>query len=175
MRGTAGTALAAATGLLVLGVAGPAEANVRRFLDSQSDTSSGIDIWSVRVDNSTADRSEVRVRVRQDDIDNGDSIAIYIDTRPADPGPEFAIFGTAGSEFTMHRMEGWKKPGPLVPFGCGYRERINVGKDLTRAVLPRSCMSKPGKIRVAVHATRDQPAAGDWAPAKRSWLGFVRR
>jgi hypothetical protein len=175
MRKLSSVAAAGMSAVLVLGLAAPAEANVRRFSDSRSDTASGIDIWSVRVDNSTKDRSKVRVRIRQDDVTFGDSITVYLDTRPADPGPEFAMYGATASEYSLHHTEWWKKAGKMVPGDCGYRERIKAGKDITRVMIPRRCINKPGKIRVAVRTTRNDPAATDWAAARRAFLGFVRR
>ncbi len=161
--------------VLVVGVAAPAEANVRRFDDSRRDTASGVDIWSVRVDNSTADRQQVRIRIQQDNVRNGDDLGVYLDTRPADPGPEFVISGVVGSEFALHRMEWWKEPRALVPFKCGYSMKIKESTDRTRVVLPRECIGTPAEIRVAVRATRNKPAARDWAAGRRDWLGFVRR
>ena len=161
--------------VLVVGVAAPAEANVRRFTDSHRDTAAGTDIWSVRVDNSTADRQEVRIRIRQDNVRNGDALAVYLDTRPADPGPEFVMSGVVGSEYVLHRMEWWKEPRALVPFKCGYSMKIKESTDRTRVVLPRQCIGTPSEIRVAVRATRNKPAARDWAAGRRDWLGFVRR
>jgi hypothetical protein len=53
-----------------------AQADVRRFADARNDTSSSVDIYTVRVDNSTSARDKVIVTVRQDNARPGDSIAI---------------------------------------------------------------------------------------------------
>jgi hypothetical protein len=169
-----GAAMACAAAM-ALGVASPAQADVQRFRDPQGDTRSGVDILSVRVDNSTADRREVRVRIRHDDLRLGHSITVYLDTRPADPGPEFAISGAAGSEYILNRTEGWKNMGRMVPPRCGYSMRINEGTEVTRVIVRRSCIGEPGRVRVAVRAQRDGTPAIDWAASRRTFLGFVSR
>jgi len=62
-----------------------------------------------------------------------------------------------------------------VPFRCGYSMRINEATDVTRAVLPRRCLGEPGGVRVAVHAVGGMDDGRDWAKARRTFFGFVRR
>lgn len=175
MRAISKTVSAATCAVLAVGVALPADANVRRFTDSHRDSDSGVDIWSVRVDNSTAVRNEVRIRVKQDDVRFVGSVTIYIDTKPTNPGPEFALFGAAGSEYTFNHTKSWTETRGQVPFRCGYRMRINETTDVTRAVLPRRCLGEPGAVRVAVHAVGGMDDGRDWAKARRTFFGFVRR
>ena len=166
----------AATATLALTFSLPADANVRRFSDAHNDTSSSVDIWSVRVDNSTTNRSKVIVVVRQDNVRLGDSIHVHIDTRKADRGPEYVIEGTASSEFFMYHQERWKDRGRPVPFRCGYRLTIKEDADRSRAAIPRKCLGFPGKVRVAVKADRGfPPTSRDWAPARRTWFRSVAR
>jgi hypothetical protein len=169
------TVAAMAGVVMALGVASPAQADVRRFSDARGDTRSSVDILSVRVDNSTADRREVRVRIRHEDLRLGHSITVYLDTRPADPGPEFAISGAAGSEYILNRTEGWKHMGRMVRPECGYSMRIHEGTEATRVIVRRGCIGKPGKVRVAVRAQRDGTQAVDWAASRRTFLDFVGR
>lgn len=167
-------AVAAAT--LSLTFALPAHANVRHFTDARNDTKSSVDIWGVRVDNATADPNKVIVKVRQDDVTFEDSITVYLDTRETDPGPEYRISGGTGSEFFLYRVERWTDRGQLVPFGCGQRLRIHENTDRSRAVFPRACIGKTGKVRVAVEAERGYPVRSrDWAQARRTWLPWVLR
>lgn len=75
MLGTAHAAAAAVVAAtLALTWAVPANADVRRFIDARNDTSSSVDILSVRVDKSTSTRNKVIVVVRQDNVRIGDSI-----------------------------------------------------------------------------------------------------
>lgn len=170
-------AIVVAAASLSLAFALPANANVRGFTDARNDTKSSVDIWTVRVDNATAHPHKVIVEVRQEDVTYVDSIAIYLDTRPNDPGPEYRISGGTGSEFGLSSVERWTDPGQLVPFGCGpQRLQIDELTDRSRAVFPRSCIGKTGKVRVAVKAERGYPVRSrDWAQARRTWLPWVLR
>jgi hypothetical protein len=170
------TSSVAAALLAAAFAATPASADTRYFSDPRGDTSSSIDLLSVRVDNSTADPRKVVVVVRQVDVRAGDGIEIFVDTRPADHGPEYSISGVAGSEYLMRHREHWKGQGPPVPLDCGYRLRVNEQFDRTRAVMSRACLGRPGDIRVAVRVNRGFPATSqDWAKARRTWLGSVGR
>ena len=162
--------------LMTLGVVSPAHADVRRFTDPRNDTASSVDIWSVKVDNSSRHRNKIIVVVQQDSVGPGDSIEIYLDTRPRDRGPEFSLSAFVASEYGMRRMETWRNYGRVVSTRCGYQLKIDEGTDRSRAVIPRRCVGKPGKIRVAVKAERGfQVTSRDWAKARRTWLGWVRR
>jgi hypothetical protein len=154
----------------------PAQADVGRFTDARNDTSSTVDLWSVRVDNSTSAPNKVIVIVRQDDAQPGDSIMIYLDTRRVDPGPEYMIEGYTGSDAFMYHMKRWNGHGRAVPFRCGWRIRIHERTDITRAVMPRSCLGLPGSVRVAVQVTRGYPVTSrDWTRTPRTWLHSVTR
>ena len=165
----------AVVAVLSLGPAVGAHADIERFNDPRDDTPSSVDIWRVKVDNSTRDRSKVIVAVQQDNLDFGDSITIYFDTRGRDRGPEYSISAYVDSEYFMHHREGWGRVGRPVPFRCGYELKIR-SHDRSRAVIPRRCLGYPGKVRVAVKVTRGIPATSrDWAKAHRTWLGWVAR
>jgi hypothetical protein len=162
--------------VLTLGLVAPAHADVRRFTDPRGDTASSVDIWSVKVDNSSRHRDKIIVVVQQDSIGAGDSVEIYLDTRPRDRGPEFSLSGFVASEYGMSRMETWRNYGRLVSTRCGYELKIDESTDRSRAVIPRRCVANPGKIRVAVKAERGfEVTSRDWAKARRTWLGRVRR
>lgn len=168
--------IAVAAAVIGLALAVPADADVRRFTDARNDTSSSVDIRSVRVDNSTTSPNKVIVTVRQDNVRIGDSITIYLDTRPHDPGPEYSIGGAVASEFLMRHRERWKGSGRVVPFDCGYKLKIHQKDDRSRAVMPRSCLGDPGKVRVAVKVERGYPPAShDWAKARKTWFSWVHR
>jgi NMD protein affecting ribosome stability and mRNA decay len=128
------------------------------------------------VDNSSHDLSKVIVGVRQGNIRNGDLIRVYFDTRPRDPGPEFAVTGTYGSEYGMSRMETWTSRRQFIPWECGYRMRGDAAVGHTRIVVPRRCLDGPSRVRVAVLVQRGYPPTStDWAKARRSWLDWVSR
>ena len=169
-------ALVALLALVALVAPTATYADVQVSIDAHDDTSSSVDIWRVRVDNSTAFRNRVVVGVQQDRVRIGDSIDIFFDTRPRDPGPEFWLGGSVASEYLMRHAERWRHLGPPVNARCGYRLRINESTDRSRAVVSRRCLGSPGKVRVAVKVTRGTPGTShDWAKAPRTWLPWVRR
>ena len=169
-------AVVVAAALMALMAPAAAFADVQVSTDAHNDTGSSVDIWKVRVDNSTAHRSKVVVGVQQDRVRIGDSIDIFFDTRKRDPGPEFWLGAYVASEYLMRHAERWRDLGPPVNTGCGYRLRINERTDRSRAVVSRRCLGYPSKVRVAVKVTRGTPGTShDWAKAPRTWLPWVRR
>jgi hypothetical protein len=100
-----------------------------------------------------------------------------LDTRPRDPGPEYALTAAVASEYYMRHRERWTGSGQLVPFKCGYKLKIDDRRsERSRAVIPRSCLGNPNKVRVAVKVQRGYPpTSSDWAKAPRTWLPWVRR
>jgi hypothetical protein len=174
-KGFVGWAVAAGVAM-GLGAMGVAQADVARFVDANNDTSSSADIRVVQVDNTSTVRGKVIVRILQDKIRVGDSVEIFFDTRPRDPGPEFSIGGTFGSEYGMNHRERWGAYGPFIPYRCGYRMKGDYTDGRTRVAVPRKCLGNPGKIRVAVRVERgNPPTSRDWARAPRTWLGWVHR
>lgn len=166
---------------LVLGLVGPAEADVRRFTDARNDTTNSNDIRWVRVDNSTANPNKVVVVVQTDDIGSSgccavDELKVFFDTKTADAGPEFSVILI--QDYVMYRMEAWRRNGSYVSTsgGCDYKVSRNLATDRWRVVTTRDCLGDPGRIRVAVRTTRREPRfSQDWARAPRTWLGWVTR
>lgn len=166
--GCVSAALAVATSL----TSAPASADVRDFADPPRAAPGAIDIRNVRVDNATARPSSIIVRVRLRDIDFGDGMTVYVDTRPRNAGPEYKIEAFADSEFVLRRVDTWAARGRNVR--CD-DDRVSMTQSSRRArfVFPRTCVANPGRVRIAVHAFRE--GSSDWAKARRTWLGFVRR
>ena len=175
-RGRLATIAVAVLAITILAVS-PTQADVKRFRDSRQDTPTGIDIWTVRVDNSERDRSKVIVTVQQDHIEPGDKLDIFFDTRPNDPGPEYLLSGAAASEYLMRHAGDGRATEHAVPGNCGYDLKMDERHDRSRAVVSPSCLNRPGKIRIAVRASRgyDPVTSWDWAPAPQTWLDWVRR
>ncbi|MGH3360169.1 MAG: hypothetical protein ACRDO7_15310 [Nocardioidaceae bacterium] len=162
----------AAAGLLVGALGAPADADVRTFKDRRGDVAGSIDITRVRVDNSTKDRQRVLVRVKQRRFEFGDHIFVYFDTRRDRRGPEFRLRAYYASEYFLERMRSWNKRGKSVRCGGAYSLKMG-GSGVSRAVVDRRCLGRPGAIRVAVRTGRDGPGH-DWARAKQRWLAPVR-
>jgi len=128
------------------------------------------------VDNSTADRSKVVVRVIQEDVRDGDNISVYLDTRRRDRGPEYRLAARFGSEYTLARLETWTRATRFLDCRDNITLNESSSTDRTRVVLPRKCLGGPGRVRAAVFVERDSGAGShDWAKARRTWLKWVRR
>lgn len=156
----------------MLTVGGAASADVAVF-DDAGDVTSTVDILRVRVDNGETRPGQIWVRVVQDDMVIGDEVTVFLDIRPRDPGPEWKVVGRPAAEWGLMRIERWKSVGKEFPCAAGAM-RMNEDTDVTRVILPRKCIdAAPGKVRVAVRVTRDDPAAVDWAKAARTWLPWV--
>lgn len=142
--------------------------------DDGGDVTSSVDVLRVRVDNGEQERRVVRVRVVQDDLLVGDEVTVFLDTDAQDHGPEWKVAGVPASEWTLLRVETWSSTGQEESCAPGSM-RMRLGRDTTRVVLPRRCVGggDEGALRVAVRATRQDPAARDWAEARRRFLAPV--
>jgi hypothetical protein len=161
-----------AAGALVLASAMPANANVRRFSDP-NDTKSGIDIHWVQVDNSSF-RHRVIVTVGIDHFPKTkqDRLDVYFDTRGSNAGPEYHLAFL--QDFGLFRVSGWSDHGTYVKPRCSYIASRD-GSNRYVVAMKRGCLSRPGKVRVAVRTGISGRKAHDWAKAPEVFLPWVRR
>lgn len=174
-RVSRGAAVAAVAVMASLTVLQPAEADTRRFSDRAGDTSLPTDITTVRVSNG-AELLEVAVRPGR--VKFGDSFSYWLDTRAKNPGPEYKVGVVPNSDaFGLLRVGAFGQRGTPVP--CeGLRATADVfAPEWISISVPRSCLRDPGKVRVAVKAryTDGGTSVVDWAPAKRTFFGWVAR
>jgi hypothetical protein len=162
---------------------------VRTFHDGDNPNPHAVDISSVRVDNSTELKHQVIVYVYVNDFEDplqhigADSFNLYLDTDSTHRGPEFRVHSL--EELSMVRMRSWTQVGRAVRCGDpshaiqGYFVQRFNRPDRYRVWIKRGCLDNPGRVRVAVHVTRQGTstarASQDWAKARRSWLGWVSR
>lgn len=174
MRVRTAAATAAVTVLAASAViAGGAHGEVAVFNDS-GDVESSVDLLRIRLDNGEANPRQVRVRIVQEDLLIGDEVTVFLDTKRRDPGPEWKATGVPAAEWVLIRTEGWASTQPEVACAPGSM-RMHLDTDVTRLVLPRSCLDdiQPSKVRAAVRVVRDDPAARDWARKRRTFLPWV--
>lgn len=165
--------------LLVTGLSGPAAADSRTFRDSAGDTGGApSDITKVVVTNGADAGRRVVVTAHVGNLAPTDSARMWVDTRPADAGPEYRMTVIANSDGVhLRRVETWTGDGHAVH--CpGLRALADgYGKDIIRFSIPRACMDKPGPVRVGLrgrfpYASR---VVIDWAPGWRQFTPWVRR
>ena len=164
----------------VLALAGPAAADIGGFDDDLGDVRHGVDLRSVSVVN----EKNVRVVLHHDNLvrsyKSGAGMTVWLDTVPAERGPEFAFTGGLfeGADYALIRTEGWKFGRTAEPLTCSYEMKLNYKDDITRIRMSRACLDKPGKVRVAVKASgeqRDGDIVTDWLHQRRAFTPWVRR
>jgi len=173
---TTRTAIAMLTAAgLVFGVTSGAVANTRKFADRLNDAPHRADIHSVKVDNSTTARNKLKVLVRTDRFTAPPPafpacLNPFIDVRGPNAGPEYKFVFCQDN--ILRRVKNWRDNGNIVSQNCGYRASIDPAAGRNRFVIPRKCLNGPGRVRVAVRSTGQN---GDWAKARRTFYGWVRR
>ncbi|MGN6130713.1 MAG: hypothetical protein ACTHOK_10280 [Nocardioidaceae bacterium] len=169
-------ALAAVT----VSLAAPAYAATLTVRDPH-DLSHGVDLRSVRVTN--GDRDVVVVTTHSDlrrDPSTGSAGAVYVDTDPADAGPEFVFVGGyyEGTDYRLLHTEGFGHRRWGAPVAGSYRMSVDYAADRVRMRMSRSALGSPGKVRVAVRVSGTRPdgsSAGvvDWLGEPRGFTRWV--
>lgn len=166
------TLAAAAAAAFTIALAAPASAATATFEDAPGDVAHGVDLQSVTVVN----EKNIRIVIQHADLrrsyKSGASGTVYLDTVPAEKGPEFAFTGGffEGTDYALVHTDGWKLRQEAQPMRCSYEMHMDYTEDVTRIRISRACLDKPGKVRVAVKAGGQQ-ADGDIV---RDWLGERR-
>jgi opacity protein-like surface antigen len=174
-----GAAVAAAAAL-ALGSGAPASAASIGVTDP-ADVDHGVDLRAVRVVNGD---NVLKIVLNHDDLRrsprSGAGGAVYIDTDPADKGPELVFVGGyfAGTDYQLLHTEGFvvKKWGDPVK---GFHElTLDYVKDKTRMRISRGALGNVGDVRVAVRVAGDRPDGThvvDWLGEPRSFTRWVAR
>lgn len=150
----------------------PAQANVRRFDDPKGDTKAHNDIRWVEVRNGGTDGGKrLVVRVRMAQIQPGDGMRIFVDTRAGNAGPEWRMSANADSEWILHRVNRWNAPGTVA--NCAGRVSMTDSKRTAFWRTSRKCLSIGDKVRVAVRVEETGSSQHDWAQSYRRFLGWV--
>jgi hypothetical protein len=175
-----GTAAVAAATALALGLGGPAAAASITAADP-ADVEHGVDLRAVRVANG---EDTLRIVLTHDDLRrsprSGAGGAVYIDTDPANKGPELVFVGGyfAGTDYQLLHTEGFgvKKWGDVVE---GFHQlTLDYDKDKTRMRISREALGDVGPVRVAVRVAGERPDGThvvDWLGEPRSFTAWVPR
>ncbi|HWM75857.1 MAG TPA: hypothetical protein VNQ53_19060 [Nocardioides sp.] len=161
--------------LALLGLAAPANAE-RYSVDDPADASASLnDIYGLTVRHG---EQRVRFTIRVDDLRRSSSAGatLFLDTNPADKGPEYAL-GTGlsdGTDYALTKVEGWRGIGGQ-PLHCNYTLHLRYKADVVNGWISRGCLGKPDTVRAAVKMVDTHDASHkvtDWAPAKKK-LGLA--
>jgi hypothetical protein len=162
---TAAVVLGAA--LSVAGAASFAEADTASIKDPKPN------ITKVTVKHGS---ENIKVTTRTGVIRPGTHLTVYLDTDPANPGPEYRNDLVPASELSpLMRIEKFGEQGHAV--SCdGLRGRGDVyGPTTVSVTVPRSCVGNPETVRVSVRGYFDVkgPNVVDWAPGFKKLGGWV--
>ncbi|WP_134766632.1 hypothetical protein [Nocardioides sp. 1609] len=177
-----GVAAGLSVAALTLGVAGPASAESIGVTDPR-DTAHGSDLRSVEVRN-----LETRVVVvtthtnlRRDPA-SGSGGAVFLDTDPADKGPERVLVGGyfEGTDYQLLETEGFNRRTWGDPVEGSYGLTLDYRQDRVVMRMSRAALGNPEDVRVAVTSSGTKSdgsgdAVVDWLGAPRSFTPWVAR
>lgn len=176
-----GAAVAAASATaLALGLTAPATAAGIGVTDPD-DVRHGVDLRAVNVVHGDENLKIVLNHTNlRPSPKSGAGGAVYIDTDPADKGPELVFVGGYfdGTDYQLLHTEGfgvknWK--GVVKGF---HILRLDYVKEQTRMRISRAALGPVDEVRVAVRVSgerRDGTQVVDWLGARRSFTPWVSR
>ncbi|KAA1429228.1 hypothetical protein [Nocardioides antri] len=181
MRTTIASTAAALAAGLVVGLGGPAHADLYG-IDDPSDTAHGSDILALQVLNGgeNVHVTTIHDNLRRDPATGSGGI-IYVDTDKDDKGPEYVFTAGyfEGTDYALSETEGFgpKKWGDRVEHG-DYTMRVRYKADRVHVTISRAALGDPGEIRVAVRASgtrTDGTSDGlvDWVGERRSFTPWI--
>jgi hypothetical protein len=146
-----------------------------------ADVDHGVDLRAVRVVNGDA---AVRVVLTHADLRrnprSGAGGAVYLDTDPADRGPELVFVGGYydGTDYQLLYTEGFGRRNWGKPVDGAYLLTLDYDREQTRMRISRKAVGTDGEVRVAVRVSGDRhdgSSVVDWLGAPRSFTPWVAR
>jgi hypothetical protein len=158
-------------------LATPAQAESIVVKDARGDMGHKADVLRVRV----ANEQRVRVKVTHDNLTRrGNKAAtIFVDTDRSRRGPEFGFVAGIfeGSDYQLVRMRNWKPRSR--PLSCPISLKLDYSADTSYFTMRRSCLDRPGRVRVAVKVSAERAMSGefahDWLTGRRQFTRLVAR
>ncbi len=179
MRRTILGAATLAVAALALTQLAPASADGIGVPDPK-DLGHGVDLRSVVVDHNarnvvvTTTHTDLRRSFR-----SGSSGAVFLDTDPSDPGPEYVFAGGyfVGTDYQLLSTDGFSGSAWGEPVDGSYRMKIDYGLEQVRMRISRDAIGSPDQVRVAVRVAGTRPNGSntrrDWLRAPRSFTDWV--
>jgi hypothetical protein len=134
-------------------------------------------ITAVRISHGPA---TVGITAYDDDISIDSYYKFWIDTHSGNPGPEYkAEIYPLSDILYLKRVANFASGG--IKFDCeGFQGHADFGDGYAKVIVPRSCISTPPRVRVAVVGYYDENADGrvdltDWAPGEERFYPWVDR
>lgn len=145
-----------------------------------ADLGHGVDLRSVEVQHKarnivvTTTHTNLRPSWR-----TGSSGSVFLDTDPADPGPEYVFAGGyfVGTDYQLLEVDGFSNKTWGEPVQGSYRMRVDYDTDHVRMRISREAVGSPDEVRVAVRVagtrTDGSNTPTDWLGAPRSFTDWV--
>ncbi len=109
----------------------------------------------------------------REDFRSGSSGAVFLDTDPADPGPEYVFAGGyfVGTDYVLLTTDGFARSSWGEPVEGSYRMRVDHDAEQVRMRIARTALGAPDEVRVAVRSAGTRP---DGSTTRTDWLGAPR-
>ena len=138
------------------------------------DLGHGVDLRSVEVEHKT--RNVVVTTTHTDlrpSYRTGSSGSVFLDTDPADPGPEYALSGGyfLGTDYVLVEVDGFSRKAMGEPVEGSYRMSVDYDTEHVRMRISREAIGSPDEVRVAVRVAGSRP---DGSNTRTDWLGEPR-
>ncbi|WP_374456046.1 hypothetical protein [Nocardioides sp.] len=179
MRRTLLSGAALSVAALTLTQLAPATADGIGVADPQ-DLGHGVDLRSVEVEHKAANvvvtttHADLRESFR-----TGSSGSVFIDTDPADAGPEYVFSGGffVGTDYVLLSTDGFAHSAWGEPVEGSYRMKVDYDRETVRFRISREAIGSPDEVRVAVRVAGTRPNGSttrtDWLGAPRSFTDWV--
>lgn len=171
--------LASTTALaLSLGLAAPA-AGASLTVDDPADVKHGVDLRSAKV---TYGQKNLWVVLTHKDLRpglrQGASGSVYIDTDPADRGPELVFTGGyfEGTDYALVRTDGFGPKNWGREVDGSYRLWVDYDQDQVRMRISREILGDADEVRVSVKVGGYGPrntTVTDWLGRRFGWTEWV--
>ncbi len=173
MRTTILSAAALSVAALTLTQLTPANADGIGVSDPR-DLHHGVDLRSVVVDHKannvviTTTHTNLRPSYK-----SGSAGAVFLDTDPAVPGPEYVFAGGyfVGTDYVLLHTDGFGHKKWGEPVEGSYRMRVDYDKEHVRMRISRAAIGSPEQVRVAVRVAGTR---SDGSDTGIDWLGEPR-
>lgn len=173
MRASILTAATLSVAALTLSQLAPASADSIGTPDPQ-DLHHGVDLRAVvlkhRADDVVVITEHTNLRPT---YRSGSAGAVFLDTDPSDPGPEYVFAGGyfEGTDYVLLHTDGFSHATWGEPVDGSYTMRVDYDRDEVRMRIDRDTLGSPERVRVAV---RVAGLRSDGKNTRRDWLGGPR-
>ena len=171
-----------AAAALTFSLAGPASADRFGIDDPEGGGGTGINLLAASVNNTQTDLriNLIHQNLRRHPPGNDAGGVVYIDTDPADKGPELVFTAGLfeGTDYALLDTEGFGVANWGEPVNGDYSMTLDYAREKTRIIIGRNALQGADEVRVAVRVAgqrSDGSVAVDWLGKPRSFTLWLDR